>query len=105
VLSVLPHFGHFLAALTFGHVVDHVRGQALVSTTTARKLLVYICKSNHIALRKRTLLHMMQLEYTVRRRGFELVRPFIRVPARTSILIEALCGFSKLFQINVEIVL
>ncbi|PNF40105.1 hypothetical protein B7P43_G09986 [Cryptotermes secundus] len=42
VLSVLPHFGHFLAALTFGRVVDHVRGQALVSTTTARKLLVYI---------------------------------------------------------------
>lgn len=47
MLSVLPHFGHFLAALTFGRVVDHVRGQALVSTTTARKLLVYICKSNH----------------------------------------------------------
>lgn len=44
VLSVLPHFGHFLAALTFGRVVDHVRGQALVSTTTARKLLVYVCK-------------------------------------------------------------
>lgn len=57
VLSVLPHFGHFLAALTFGRVVDHVRGQALVSTTTARKLLVYICKSNHIALNKRSLFH------------------------------------------------
>jgi hypothetical protein len=52
VLSVLPHFGHFLASITFGRVVDHVRGQALVSTTTARKLLVYICKWNDIALRK-----------------------------------------------------
>ncbi|XP_069705337.1 uncharacterized transporter slc-17.2-like isoform X3 [Periplaneta americana] len=42
VLSVLPHLGHFLASLTFGRLVDHVRGEAIVSTTTARKLLVYI---------------------------------------------------------------
>jgi hypothetical protein len=53
VLSVLPHFGHFLAALTFGRVVDHVRGEALVSTSTARKLLVYICKWHRIALSKK----------------------------------------------------
>lgn len=57
VLSVLPHFGHFLAALTFGRLVDHVRGEALVSTTTARKLLVYICKWNRIILSKRLLFH------------------------------------------------
>nr|CAD7402346.1 unnamed protein product [Timema poppensis] len=42
VLSVLPHIGYFMAALLFGRVVDHVRSQPLVSTTTARKLFVYI---------------------------------------------------------------
>jgi hypothetical protein len=102
VLSVLPHFGHFLAALTFGRVVDHVRGQALVSTTTARKLLVYVCKSNHIAVSKTSLFHIrMQLQYTVRGRGLLLGRSFIHVPVGTpSILIEILRGFIKLFQIK-----
>ncbi|XP_063243181.1 sialin-like [Bacillus rossius redtenbacheri] len=42
VLSVLPHIGHFMAALLFGRVVDHVRAEGIVSTTTARKLFVYI---------------------------------------------------------------
>ncbi|KAF2886121.1 hypothetical protein ILUMI_20051 [Ignelater luminosus] len=42
VLASLPHIGHFFAALTFGIVVDHVRQSGLLSTTTARKLFVYI---------------------------------------------------------------
>ncbi|XP_017781574.1 PREDICTED: sialin-like [Nicrophorus vespilloides] len=42
VLASLPHIGHFFAAITFGIVVDHVRGSGLVSTTTARKFFVYI---------------------------------------------------------------
>ncbi|XP_065157399.1 sialin-like [Atheta coriaria] len=42
VLNSLPHIGHFIAALTFGIVVDHVRESGIVSTTTARKLFVYI---------------------------------------------------------------
>jgi len=29
-----------------------VRGEALVSATTARKILVYICKSNHSNLKR-----------------------------------------------------
>lgn len=44
MLASLPHIGHFFAALTFGIVVDHVRESGIVSTTTARKLFVYICK-------------------------------------------------------------
>ncbi|KAK0076946.1 hypothetical protein PV325_004641 [Microctonus aethiopoides] len=41
VLTTLPHIGHFLAALTCGLLVDHVRESGIVSTTTARKLVVY----------------------------------------------------------------
>ena len=33
-----------MASITFGRLVDFVRGESLVSATTARKLLVYICK-------------------------------------------------------------
>ncbi|KAK5649238.1 hypothetical protein RI129_000267 [Pyrocoelia pectoralis] len=42
VLASLPHIGHFFAAITFGIVVDHVRQSGLLSTTSARKLFVYI---------------------------------------------------------------
>lgn len=42
MLSVLPFFGHFLAAILFGQVVDRVRAEHLASTTTARKVLVYV---------------------------------------------------------------
>ncbi|XP_015840882.1 sialin [Tribolium castaneum] len=42
ILQSLPHIGHFFAAITFGVVVDHVRQSGIVSTTTARKLFVYI---------------------------------------------------------------
>jgi hypothetical protein len=42
ILQSLPHIGHFIAAITFGIVVDHVRESGIVSTTTARKLFVYI---------------------------------------------------------------
>ncbi|XP_033347332.1 sialin-like isoform X1 [Bombus vosnesenskii] len=41
VLTTLPHIGHFMAALTCGLLVDHVRESKIVSTTTARKLVVY----------------------------------------------------------------
>ncbi|CAG5074002.1 Similar to SLC17A5: Sialin (Homo sapiens) [Cotesia congregata] len=41
VLTTLPHIGHFMAALTCGLLVDHVRESGIVSTTTARKLVVY----------------------------------------------------------------
>ncbi|KAL2715167.1 sialin-like isoform X1 [Vespula squamosa] len=41
VLTTLPHIGHFMAALTCGLLVDHVRESRIVSTTTARKLVVY----------------------------------------------------------------
>lgn len=39
----MPHIGHFFAAIAFGIVVDHVRESGIVSTTTARKLFVYMC--------------------------------------------------------------
>ncbi|GLV43628.1 uncharacterized protein CBL_07045 [Carabus blaptoides fortunei] len=42
VLASLPHIGHFLAAIIFGFVVDHIRSSGIVSTTTARKFFVYI---------------------------------------------------------------
>ncbi|XP_046744760.1 sialin-like isoform X2 [Diprion similis] len=42
VLTTLPHIGHFMAALTCGLLVDHVRESGMVSTTTARKLVVYM---------------------------------------------------------------
>ncbi|GJQ69609.1 hypothetical protein Trydic_g6702 [Trypoxylus dichotomus] len=42
VLASLSHVGHFFAAITFGIVVDHIRESGIVSTTTARKLFVYI---------------------------------------------------------------
>ncbi|CAH0553795.1 unnamed protein product [Brassicogethes aeneus] len=42
ILQSLPHIGHFFAAITFGIVVDHVRMSKIVSTTTSRKLFVYI---------------------------------------------------------------
>lgn len=41
--------GHFFAAITFGVVVDHIRESGLVSTTTARKLFVYLCISLNIS--------------------------------------------------------
>lgn len=41
MLTTLPHIGHFMAALTCGLLVDHVRESKIVSTTTARKLVVY----------------------------------------------------------------
>lgn len=44
MLTTLPHIGHFLAALTCGLLVDHVRESGIVSTTTARKLVVYTGK-------------------------------------------------------------
>ncbi|CAH1175771.1 unnamed protein product [Phaedon cochleariae] len=42
ILQSLPHIGHFIAAITFGIVVDHVRESGLVSTTTSRKFFVYL---------------------------------------------------------------
>lgn len=45
VLTTLPHIGHFLAALTCGLLIDHVRESKIVSTTTARKLVVYTGKT------------------------------------------------------------
>ncbi|CAG9769291.1 unnamed protein product [Ceutorhynchus assimilis] len=42
ILQSMPHIGHFFAAITFGIVVDHVRESGIVSTTTARKLFVYM---------------------------------------------------------------
>ncbi|XP_066994039.2 sialin [Anabrus simplex] len=42
ILSVLPHLGHFMAAILFGMVVDHARANDIVSTTTSRKFLVYL---------------------------------------------------------------
>ncbi|XP_028127894.1 sialin-like [Diabrotica virgifera virgifera] len=42
VLQYMPHIGHFVAAIGFGIVVDHVRGSGLISTTTARKFFVYL---------------------------------------------------------------
>ncbi|ENN76129.1 hypothetical protein D910_04909 [Dendroctonus ponderosae] len=42
ILQSMPHIGHFFAAITFGIVVDHVRASGIVSTTTARKLFVYM---------------------------------------------------------------
>ncbi|XP_014208823.1 sialin-like isoform X2 [Copidosoma floridanum] len=41
VLTTLPHIGHFMAALACALLVDHVRESKIVSTTTARKLVVY----------------------------------------------------------------
>ncbi|XP_050308840.1 sialin-like [Anthonomus grandis grandis] len=42
ILQSMPHIGHFFAAITFGIVVDHIRSTGVVSTTTARKLFVYM---------------------------------------------------------------
>ncbi|XP_076267942.1 sialin-like isoform X1 [Rhynchophorus ferrugineus] len=42
ILQSMPHIGHFFAAITFGIVVDHVRESGIASTTTARKLFVYM---------------------------------------------------------------
>ncbi|XP_046988886.1 uncharacterized transporter slc-17.2-like [Schistocerca americana] len=42
VLSVLPHVGHVATAVLLAGLVDKARAQSLVSTTTARRLIVYI---------------------------------------------------------------
>lgn len=42
VLASLPHIGYFLCAITFGLVADHVRESGICSTTTTRKIFVYI---------------------------------------------------------------
>lgn len=41
VLQYMPHIGHFLSSMAFGIVIDHIRSTGLVSTTTARKVVVY----------------------------------------------------------------
>ncbi|KAF4524048.1 hypothetical protein B566_EDAN017531, partial [Ephemera danica] len=43
VISAFPHFGHFMSALTFGLIADHVISSKIASATTTRKLLVYTC--------------------------------------------------------------
>ncbi|KAJ8962181.1 hypothetical protein NQ318_018142 [Aromia moschata] len=58
ILQSLPHIGHFLAAITFGTVVDHVRESGLVSTTTARKFFVYLCTISKIEAQYRQMGHV-----------------------------------------------